>query len=173
GLGGRGVAGFARLFQVGWQEVVEALGESAAEVEPQPSEQELVDRLERVIEPFLALWVQHSRTLRVAVLESVATEDEWSGLRDFIRRYGKDLFHARFMTLANLRGVLHRGVGAYLDYLAENEDPLHPVLLVQELDSKIARPEAERCLRTVLQALIENYEEYKDYNTTTPQSDYG
>jgi hypothetical protein len=172
-LEGQRVTEFDRLFQVGCQAVVEALVESAAQAEPQPSEHELVDRLERIIEPFLALWVQHSRTLRVAVLESVATEDEWSPVRDFIRRYGKDLFHARFMTLANLRGVLHRGVGAYLDYLAENEDPLHPVLLIQELDGKIARPEAERRLRIVLQALIENYEEYKDYNTTTPQSDYG
>jgi hypothetical protein len=28
------------------------------------------------------------------------------------------------MTLANLHGMLHRGVGAYLDYLRDNPDPL-------------------------------------------------
>src|SRR5438874_1972178 len=35
------------------------------------------------------------------------------------------------------------------------------------------RADAERWLTIILQALVENYEEYKDYNTTTPQSDYG
>jgi hypothetical protein len=28
------------------------------------------------------------------------------------------------MTLANLRGILHGAVGAYLDYLRDNPDPL-------------------------------------------------
>src|SRR5262249_59128324 len=65
------------------------------------------------------------------------------------------------------------GVGAHLDYLRDNPDPLHPVRLVDELDVKIARPEAERRLQCILQTLVENYEEYKDYNTTTTQSDYG
>jgi hypothetical protein len=172
-LKGQRVTEFDRLFQVGCQAVIEAVVESATRAQPEPSEEQLVDVLEQVVEPLLALWVQHSRTLRVAVLEAVATEAEWIALRDFIRRYGSDLFHARFMTLGNLRGVVHRGVGAYLDYLAENEDPLHPVLLVEELDRKIKRADAERRFQTVLQAVIENYEEYKDYNTTTPQSDYG
>jgi len=37
----------------------------------------------------------------------------------------------------------------------------------------VKRADAERWLTFILQALVENYEEYKDYNTTTPQSDYG
>jgi hypothetical protein len=163
---------FHVLFQDGCQAVVEAVVESAAQAEP-ASEQELVGVLERVLEPFLDLWVRHSRTLRVAVLEGVATAPEWAALAGFVRRYGKDLFQVRFMTLANLNGILHRGVGAYLDYLAENEDPLHPVLLIEDLDRVIPRADAERRLGTVLRAVVENYEEFKDYNTTTPQSDYG
>ena len=35
-----------------------------------------------------------------------------------MQRYGGDLFQTMFMTLGNLRGILHRGVGNYLDYLA-------------------------------------------------------
>jgi hypothetical protein len=78
------------------------------------------------------------------------------------------------MTLANLRGVLHRGVGSFLDYLRENPDPLHPVGLLDDLDKgTISRDEATAILQFVLQAVVENYEEYKDYNTTTAQSDYG
>jgi hypothetical protein len=77
------------------------------------------------------------------------------------------------MTLGNLRGILHRGVGAYLDYLIANPDPLHPVRLLDDLDRSIRRKDAEHYLECVLAAVVENYEEYKDYNTTTPQSDYG
>src|SRR5262249_58944328 len=67
---------------------------------------------------------------------------------------------------------LHGGVGAYLDDLAENPDPLHPVHLVDDLD-RAGREEAVRTLEIILRAIVENYEEYKDYNTTTTQSDYG
>lgn len=167
------VTEFDRLFQVGAQAVVEAVVAAADAGSPPTADADLVDLLEQVVEPLLALWMQHSRTLRVAVLETAGSDLEWTALRDFVKRYGGDLFHARFMTLANLRGVLHRGVGAYLRYLEENSDPLRPVKLVEDLDQGVARADVERRLQTILQAVIENYEEYKDYNTTTPQSDYG
>jgi hypothetical protein len=77
------------------------------------------------------------------------------------------------MTLANLRGILHHGIGKYLDYLRDNPDPLHPIRLLDDLGAGITRVEAERRLQAVLQIVVENYEEYKDYNTTTTQSDYG
>ena len=83
------------------------------------------------------------------------------------------MFGARFMTLANLRGVLHRGVGAWLDYLRQEADPLRPVRLAADLGRTLPREDAERRLELVLRAVIENYEEYKDYNATTSQSDYG
>jgi hypothetical protein len=50
---------------------------------------------------------------------------------------------------------------------------LHPIRLVDELDRKIPRDKAVRYLEYVLQAIAENYEEYKDYNNTTTHSDYG
>src|SRR5262249_48772859 len=163
---------FDRLFQIACQACVEAATEATA-ADPGLSEAERVALMGRLIEPFLTLWKQHSRTPRLSVLEMVASEEAWVRLRDFIRRYGGRLFHARFMTLGNLRGILQRGVGAYLRYLEENREPDQHVLLIDDLDQGIARAEAERHLQTVLQAVVENYEEYKDYNTTTPQSDYG
>ncbi len=171
----RGVTEFNHLFQAGYQAVVEAVVDSEAARNLTPARnQELVDLLERLTRPFLAIWVEHSQTLQLSTLETLRSEEEWERLRGFIRRYGADLFHARFLTLGNLRGILHRGVGAYLDYLRDNPDPLHPVKLLDDLEAgTYARPEAERWLQVVLQALVENYEEYKDYNTTTPQSDYG
>jgi hypothetical protein len=171
---GRGVTEFNQLFQAAYQAAVEAVVEAAAaQRSTWADDQELVDLLETLTRPFLALWVEHSQSLQLSALEAVTTEEDWQALEGFIRRYGHDLFHAKFMTLGNLRGILHRGVGAYLDYLRENPDPLHPVRLIEELDDRVPRAEALRWLQLILQALIENYEEYKDYNTTTPQSDYG
>jgi hypothetical protein len=171
---GRGITDFNHFFQSAFQATVECVVDSSS---TWPAERQadplLVQTLERLTAPFLALWVEHSRTLQLSILETVQGEAEWRRLQDFVRRYGGDLFHARFMTLANLRGILHRGVGAYLDYLQENEDPLHPILLLEDLGRAIPREEAETNLRRVLQAVVENYEEYKDYNTTTTQSDYG
>ena len=122
---------------------------------------------------FLALWIEHSRAVQISSVEGLGDEAEWERLRAFVRRYGSDLFHARFMTLANLRGVLHRGVGAYLDYLGQDADPLRPVRLVADLDRTLPRAEAVRRLEFILRVVVENYEEYKDYNSTTSQSDYG
>jgi hypothetical protein len=129
--------------------------------------------LESVVEPFLKTWMDHSKTLRVAMLEAITSDKDWAKLGAFIKKYGHDLFHARFMTLANLRGILHRGVGPYLDYLSENPDPMRPIKLVDELDGGLSRQEPERWLQIILQTIIENYDHYRDYNTTTTQSDYG
>ncbi|HEV3258473.1 MAG TPA: hypothetical protein VG013_16470 [Gemmataceae bacterium] len=171
---GRGVTEFNRLFQAGYQAVVEAAIDSACARAPAPpADRELVEVLEAMSWPFVSLWVEHSASLQLSALEMLPGEEEWQPLREFVRKYGGDLFHARFMTLANLRGILHRGVGAYLDYLAENPDPLHPLRLLADLGRSVSRENAVRWLQCILQALVENYEEYKDYNTTTPQSDYG
>lgn len=171
---GRGVSEFNHLFQAGFGAVAEALAEAAASWnEPALGDRELVALLEALSGPFLTLWVQHSQTLQLSSLEAVRSDADWTALRQFIQRYGGDLFHARFLTLGNLRGVLHRGAGTYLDYLRDNPDPLHPVRLLDDLDGAMPRDQAERLLGIVLRALVENYEEYKDYNTSVAQSDYG
>jgi hypothetical protein len=172
-LQGPRVTEFNRLFQIACQAVVHAVVDASEAAPTPPADEPFVDFLEAVVEPFLALWMDHSKTLRVSVLEALEAEADWSQLQDFIQRYGAGLFHARFMTLGNLRGILHGGVNGFLDYLRANPDPLHPVNLVDDLDRVIGRAEAERALQIILQAVIENYEEYRDYNTTTPQSDYG
>jgi hypothetical protein len=171
---GRGVTEFNHFFQAAYQAVIESVIDSASTWGPEHGgDAELVEILERLTAPFLALWIEHSRTLQLSVLETMTGESEWRALQAFIKRYGGDLFHARFLTLGNLRGILHRGVGPYLDYLRDNPDPLRPIGLLDDLERTIRRPDAVRRLEIVLQAVVENYEEYKDYNTTTMQSDYG
>jgi hypothetical protein len=166
------VTEFARLFQTGLQACVEAVVDAAEAAGP-AGHGPLLRHLEVLAHPFMTLWNQHSQTFLVATLEVVRTEADWSDLRDFIRRYGHDLFHVRFLAPGNLRGILQRGVGAYLDALKDHPEPQHPVRLAEELGTAISRADAERHLLVILQALVENYEEYKDYNNTAPQSDYG
>ncbi len=171
---GRGVTEFNHFFQSAYQAVVESVVEAAAAWGPeQRADATLVDILERLTAPFLSLWIEHSRSLQLSVLETLTGESEWRALVAFVQRYGGDLFHARFLTLANLRGILHRGVGPHLDYLGDHPDPLRPVRLLDDLGRTLRREDAVRRLEVVLQAVVENYEEYKDYNTTTTQSDYG
>jgi hypothetical protein len=171
---GRGVTEFNHFFQTAFQEAIESIVLASEEwTGEEATDESLVAMLERLTTPFLTLWIEHSRSLQLSVLETLSGETEWNGLRAFVRKYGHDLFHARFMTLGNLRGILHRGVGNYLDYLQDNPDPLHPVHLFDDLDRTIRREDAVKRLEVVLQAVIENYEEFKDYNTTTTQSDYG
>src|SRR5262249_27812555 len=171
---GRGVTEFNHFFQIAFQEVVESVVRSADEWSAEKSADEaLVDVLERLTAPFLALWVDHSRTLQLSVLEGINNDAEWQALQTFVQRYGADLFHAPFMTLGNLRGVLQRGGAAYLDHLETNPDPLKPVKLLDDLGRSIKREDAVRRFELVIQSVIENYEEFKDYNTTTAQSDYG
>jgi hypothetical protein len=171
---GRGVTEFNHFFQSAYQAVIENVVESARTwTDVENEDGSLVRSLEHLTGPFLTLWIEHSQTLQLSVLEGVSSDSEWRALQGFVQRYGGDLFHARFMTLGNLRGILHRGVGAHLDYLRDNPDPLHPVRLLDDLGRTVRREDAIRRLQVVLQAVVENYEEYKDYNTTTTQSDYG
>jgi len=176
-LDGPRMTGFDRLFHVACNATVEAIldGAEAEAADPDDEEngQRLAALLERIVEPFLALWIRHSNTLRVSAIEALADDKGWQALRVFVERYGKDLFTQRFLTPANLRGILHRGVGAYLDYLQVNPDPLHPIRLLDDLDQKIPRLHAENMLEVILRVIIENHEEYRDYNATTTQSDFG
>jgi hypothetical protein len=180
-VGSHTVTQLNELFQTGFQAVLESAVSSADSwrrvapdgVEEGISDEELVHLLEALTTPFLGLWLEHSRTMRLSALETPDSEEEWQAIEQFIQRYGHDLFHARFLTLGNLRGILHRGVGAYLDYLRDNPDPLHPVKLIDDLDSALPRQHAERRFQLVLQAVVENFEEFRDYNTTVARSDYG
>jgi hypothetical protein len=171
---GRGVTEFNELYQTAYRGCVECVVASSAAWGREHGDDEiLVDLLDTLTTPFLGLWIDHARSLQLSTLETVRGEDGWARLREFIKSYGRDLFDARFLTLGNLRGILHRGIGPWLDYLRENPDPLHPVKLIDDLGRGISADDAVGCLQVILQAVVENYEEYKDFNATTTASDYG
>ncbi len=134
---------------------------------------QLIECLEEVIEGLLRCWLMHSHGVRLSVLETVGDPERWRRLKQFIERYGGDLFTQRFMNLGNLRGILHQGVPEYLETLAENSDAEETCRLLDDLGGAIPLDEAAHWLGIAIEAVVENYGEYVDYNSITTQSDRG
>lgn len=174
-VGPGAVTEFDELFKVGYRSLVESLVTSSqswkARERGKSSEDALVMELEELTEVLLASWLNHSRTLRLSVLERVHDDRRWKKLVTFIQRYGRDLFTQRFFHLANIRTILYQGVDNWLDRLRqEGESELR---LIEELGERVSREEATEHLTLILEAILENYGEYRDYNSTTTQSDRG
>jgi hypothetical protein len=146
-------------------------GESLQELEP--SSDELIAVLEQLTEVMLGSWLSHSRTLRLSVLETVDNSRNWNTLVEFIQRFGGSIFTQSFLRLGNVRAILHQGVGHWLDKVAEEgEHELQDLFLAIEAGA-IDRGQVEKMLNVVLEAIIDHYSEYRDYNSTTTQSDRG
>ncbi len=132
----------------------------------------LVEALQDLTESQLGRWLRHSRTVRLSVVEKLADEADWKKFVEFVERYGRDLFTQRFLSLGNLRSILHQGVGVWLSNL-ELDPGDEPPLLVDELGGRVSREAAVELLTIAIDAVVENYREYRDYNATTTQSDHG
>jgi len=171
---GMSITEFDRLLEAALQSTLATIVASAVGADGQPlSDDALVELTGRVLEAYLRLWLKHSATMRLSSVEVLKEASTWRKVKSFVKKYGGDLFHPRMLSMGNLRGIVQRGAEAYLDYLAENEDPLHPVKLLEDLDRSISRGEAAYLLETVLRCVVEKFDRFLEYNTTTTQSDYG
>ncbi len=172
---GRRVSSFDVLFRTAVTATVDALltagkdwGDDAAEDGP------LASALRQIAESYQRLWVDHSHTLRLSALEAVREDSAWDDMRTFVKDYGGDLFTVRFLTLSNVRGVLGQGAAEWLDREASQGDDEGRTKLVEDwANHDLDRSKAARLFEVGLSALMEHYDEYRDYNTTTTQSDYG
>ena len=172
GLGA--ITEFDDLFEIGCRAIVGSLIDARESADPRDEHADdwLMESLEEIMEPMLQSWLAHSRTLRLSVLEQVIDENEWNELVEFIRRYGRDLFTQRFLNLGNVRGILHQGVESWITIVEEQEeDEYQPVL--DALDHGLERDDFIDKLTLILESVIESYPEYRDYNSTTTQSDRG
>lgn len=141
---------------------------------PEPDTEELVPLLEQLTEILLSSWLSHSRTLRLSVLETIDGSGTWKQLSEFIQKYGKGIFTQGFLRLANVRAILHQGVGNWLAQAMQNQDSEEVRPLLDAIENKeISTDEAQRWLAVVFEAIIDHFAEYKDYNSTTTQSDRG
>ena len=148
--------------------------DGAALEELEPNSEALIDVLEQLTEVMLGCWLSHSRTLRLSVLETVDNSKNWQRLTSFIQRFGGSIFTQSFLRLSNVRAILHQGVGHWLQNVREDgfNEGLQPLLDAID-DGAIDSAQAEHELGVVLEAIIDHYSEYRDYNSTTTQSDRG
>ncbi|MGI9516615.1 MAG: hypothetical protein ACR2NP_06210 [Pirellulaceae bacterium] len=179
------VTEFDELFRVGYTAMVEALIEAArrddAESEAgdnsggvsDESQNALFDCLEILAESMLMLWLSHSQTLRLSVLEKVRDDASWDQLVEFIDQFGDEIFTQQFLNLANIRAILHQGVETWLIHVEDENSDEIGMRFVEKISQGYPRKDAIRHLTWVLEAIIENFNEYRDYNCTTTQSDNG
>lgn len=179
-VGPGAITEFDRVFEIGCKAITQCLVVSSADwnkksknVASRRADGQLIDSLELVTEVLLRCWLMHSHGVRLSVLETVSEPQRWQRLKEFIERYGADLFTQRFMNLGNLRGILHQGVQEYLETLKEEPDPDEEYRLLGEIDTVIPLDEAAHWLGIAIEAVVENYGEYIDYNSITTQSDRG
>ncbi len=179
-VGQGAVTEFDRLFESGYQAIVRSMVASAEQWSANKGLQQgqhvdhmLVDALQQLTEQQLDRWLAHSRTLRLSVVERLTDKKKWDHFVKFVQRYGADFFDQKFMSLGNLRGILHQGVDDWLDSLAEDPELVEEVRLLSEIEQGDPQKESIELLSLAIEAVVENYRAYRDYNTTTTQSDHG
>ena len=181
-VGAGAVTEFDELFKIGYKSLVQSLVVSAEQWEeeeevetesPNLTDSPLVACLEQLTETALHSWLAHSQTLRLSVLEKVSDKRAWSKLVEFIETYGDELFTQHFLNLGNVRAILHQGADTWITKIQEEGCGAFECRLLEDIDSKISRQDTVYRLTLVLEAIIENYSEYRDYNSTTTQSDRG
>lgn len=147
-------------------EIATSMGDS------RPSDGMLFQAVLDLTEGQLNRWLRHSKTVRLSVVERLAVQPEWERFVEFITRYGADLFTQRFLSLGNLRAILHQRVSVWLKNQSQ-EDNESDLRLIDELGGPLNIEEASTMLSIAIEAVVENYREYRDYNSTTTQSDRG
>ena len=107
-------------------------------------------------------------------VEEMAEASVWKHVRTFVEAYGADLFHAKLLTLGNVRTILDAGIEGFLDYLDDSSDELHPVKLLEDLyGGAIDSERAMTYLEMIYESVVDKFDRYVEYNTTTTHSDYG
>ena len=180
-VGAGAVTEFDDLFQSAYKSMVSTLIKGVKEYRASHPESStsaeadttLFGSLELLTESMLLLWLEHSQTLRLSVLEKVTEDERWDKLVEFIESYGAGLFTQNLLQLPNIRAILHQGVHRWLEQISESEFADQWTGLIDSLEENLPKAKATRFLTLVFEAIIENYNEYRDYNSTTTQSDHG
>jgi len=186
------VSEFDRVFEAATAALVERIVESAAtpgadgrDVDAGKVTDRILAGLALLVPKLLETWMTHARQLRLSVLERVRDPKSFAAVKEFIERYGAGLFTQHLLAPSSLRGILRGGVRPFLEQLVERHAgepvdeadtgrPRYPVRLVEDLATdRLPFRQAAARLRLVLECVAENHAEYRDWNSTTTQSDRG
>ena len=83
----------------------------------------------------------------------------WDDVKDFIADYGAELFHAKMLTLGNVRSILHHGVEWFLEHLSEADDPLQPMRMLDDMElGTLDTEHAVEILELIYGALVDKFD---------------
>jgi len=188
--GAASVSEFDRIFEAAATALVERIVESCsnspdAAADPEVVSERILEGLSLLVPKLLDTWMTHARQLRLSVLERVREAKAFAAVREFIETYGGGLFTQHLLTPPSLRGILRGGVRQFLEQLADRHPgeadsaasevaARRPTRLIEDLASgSLPLRTAAGRLRFVLECIAENHAEYRDWNSTTTQSDRG
>ncbi|WDI44249.1 hypothetical protein [Bremerella sp. P1] len=177
-IGPGAITEFDALFETGFLAIIDAVVASSESWEVAKEgaselDNALVECLEHVTQNLLIVWLNHSRTLRLSAVEKFSDPGQWKLVQAFIQRYGADLFTQHFFNRGNIRSILHGGVETWIEKVRQQWPEEDWPLFIQAMGTNINRTESIACFSMVLEAVLENFAEYRDYNSTTTQSDRG
>ena len=173
---GQAVTEFDRLFRLGLLSSTEAVLKSCSRMRVTGSVRtnSVFKRILELVRVYRRMWNRHSHSMRLSTVEDLFDDKFAAAVRDFITRYGEELFHTRFLTLGNLRTILHQGVGTMFEELEETLGQTQSVPVLNDLESgELDMEEAAEITEFVVECLIDNFDRFMEYNTTTTYSDYG
>jgi hypothetical protein len=173
---GQAVTEFDRLFRIGLSSSVDAILHSANKWKGEPSQKirNILKRVQRLLDAYSDLWTRHSGSMRLSIVEDLHDDDYAKDVREFIENYGEDLFHTRMLTLGNARAILHHGAETMFEELEETVALTQEVKILEDMDSgEIDREDAAELAEFVYECVVDNFDRFLEYNTTTTHSDYG
>ncbi|MBX9655483.1 hypothetical protein K2Y11_17855 [bacterium] len=169
------VSEFDLLFRIGYRSLMVKLVDLLGTWEQTRSDNERSTGIVgQVVSHFSHLWSRYISNVRISELERRRTPRQWKQTEEFIASYGRGIFTQAFMTEGSLRGILHHGPASYLTDLLAGDTDEEPTTLLRALTSgELSIDKAAEEIDFIARSVLENYDVYRDYNTTTPQSDYG
>jgi hypothetical protein len=180
--GAASVSEFDRVFEAATMALVDRIVRSAAAAAQDATTPRILDALSLLVPRLLETWMTHARQLRLSVLERCRDERAFAAVSEFVERYGSGLFTQHLLAPSALRGILRGGVRRYLERLVEfaefepaaDAPGARPERLLADLRSgALPWRQAASRMRLVLETVAENHAEYRDWNSTTTQSDRG
>lgn len=173
---GQAVTEFDRLFRIGLASSVEAIlhASSRWKTDTPRQRRSIFRRIQRLLDAYNELWATHSSSMRLSIVEELHDEERASEIRDFIEKYGDDLFHTRMLTLGNARAIVHHGAQSLLDELENTLGLTQEIKIIDDINSGVLdKDEAIEMMEFVYESVVDNFDRFLEYNTTTTHSDYG
>ncbi|MEZ6124700.1 MAG: hypothetical protein R3C49_16250 [Planctomycetaceae bacterium] len=173
---GQAVTEFDRLFRIGLACSVEAILHASSRWKSETSRQRrsVFRRVQRLLDAYRELWSVHSSSMRLSIVEELHDSDRAAEIRAFIETYGEDLFHTRMLTLGNARAIVHNGAETLLEEFEETLAVGQSVKIIDDLNAGVLdRDDATDLMEFVYESVVDNFDRFLEYNTTTTHSDYG